>query len=168
MPVAAPLPFALLGSMMADRTAGNRSEHRMMSGIVARNASDDGALDAPLCMGGHGGAAECDHQRGKSVAYIHDADLFGKHETNAVRRSPFQVFARNRRSHLCSWPKRTFGRRRRLPPRSCRPHRGIWCISRSLGLPCGWPILRFVKDAQDFDAIVDDPVGNETGGPGNL
>lgn len=45
------LPFGLVCIVTADRTAGDRAYQAMMTGDVARHATDDCTLDASLGVG---------------------------------------------------------------------------------------------------------------------
>jgi hypothetical protein len=56
-----PLPFLLLGVAAAIEAAGSGAEDAVMTGVVAGDAADDGALDAAFGIGG-GGCAE--HEKG--------------------------------------------------------------------------------------------------------
>ena len=42
----------LLGHVMADDTTSHRTEHSVVTGIVPRNAADNGSFDASLGRGG--------------------------------------------------------------------------------------------------------------------
>jgi type IV secretory pathway TrbL component len=56
------LLLLLVGVVAAVETAGGGAEHAVMTGIVAGDAADDGALDAALGIGGGGRAQH--EQRG--------------------------------------------------------------------------------------------------------